>query len=133
MNVFSFNHYQVMIDYVHNEGGYLELKKYMDHLPNQRKVGIIGATGDRRDEDIQNIGAHAAQIFDEIIIRHDKDGRGRSNEELTRLLMQGIKTETKLPEVKVISDEFEAVNYALQHATTNTLVFYSPDNVFKSN
>ena len=40
--------------------------------------------------DIRSMGKYAAEMFDEIIIRHDKDGRGRTNEELTQLITQGI-------------------------------------------
>ncbi len=53
------------------------------------KVGIISGTGDRRDEDIREIGKIASTCFDEIIIRQDKNLRGRTAEEITNLLLEG--------------------------------------------
>ena len=54
------------------------------------KVGIISGTGDRRDEDIREIGRISAKNFDEIIIRQDKNLRGRTAEEIINLLVEGI-------------------------------------------
>ncbi|MDI1352319.1 MAG: Mur ligase family protein, partial [bacterium] len=132
MNVFNFNEFKVMIDYAHNEGAYKELKTYVSNVSSKRKIGIIGATGDRRPDDIRKIGSFAAEMFDEIIIRHDKDGRGKTNQQLTELLLQGILTTKVDAKVKVISDEFEAIRYVIDNATPETFVFYSPENVFNA-
>lgn len=132
MNIFNFNDYQIMIDYAHNEAAYIELKQYLSTLKNKRKIGIIGATGDRRPLDIQKIGYYAAQIFDEIIIKHDKNGRGSTNEYLTHLLMQGVVHSRLQPKVNVISDEFDAVKYAIDNTTPETFIFYAPEDVFKA-
>ena len=132
MNVFNFGHYKVMMDYAHNEAAFIELKHYLSKVICKNKVGIIGATGDRRPEDIQKIGYYSAQIFDEIIIRHDKDGRGRTNQELTNLLLQGIEYSGFQPKVKIISEEFEAIKYAMDHSILDTFIFYSVDDVFTS-
>jgi len=37
------------------------------------------------------MGMYPAQIFDEIIIRHDKDRRGRTDKEITRMILEGVK------------------------------------------
>ena len=37
-----------------------------------------------RRDDIKYMGMATAQMFDEILIRHDENGRGRSNEDRTR-------------------------------------------------
>ncbi|MDP3560141.1 MAG: cyanophycin synthetase [Legionellaceae bacterium] len=129
MNIFDFDHYKVMVDYAHNEASYLEIKKYLSTLDCTKKVGIIGATGDRRDEDIQKIGAYAALMFDEIIIRHDKDGRGKTNQQLTDLIMQGIRSSKLQPSMKIISDGFDAVQYAMSTAVPGTFIYYTVDDV----
>ncbi len=130
MNVFNFNRFKVMMDYAHNEAAFIELKHYLNKIICKKKVGIIGATGDRRAEDIQKIGYYSAQIFDDIIIRHDKNGRGRTNQELTNLLLQGIKNSGLQPKVTIISEEFEAIKYAMEHAIDDTFIFYTVDDVF---
>ncbi|MCP0912979.1 MULTISPECIES: cyanophycin synthetase [Legionella] len=131
MNLFQFDNFQVLLDYAHNEGAYIEIKKYLDSIKCNRKIGIISATGDRRPEDIQQLGYQSAQMFDEIIIRHNVDGRGRTNEELTDFLMEGIERFNPDANVKIISDEFEALHYAMDHATPGTFIFYSIDDVLK--
>ena len=42
-----------------------------------RAIGVIGIPGDRRDQDQRDYGALAATAFDEIIIREDRNLRGR--------------------------------------------------------
>jgi cyanophycin synthetase len=129
MNYFDFGTCKLMLDYAHNQGGYEELKAYASHVEASVKTGIIAATGDRRDQDIRKIGELAAEIFDNIIIRHDKDGRGRSNEQLTTLLLEGIRRIKPGMNVKVISDEFESIAYAIHHAKKNSWIFVNTDNV----
>jgi cyanophycin synthetase len=96
------------------------------------KIGIIAAVGDRREEDIRNIGAFSAQIFDELIIRHDKDLRGRTREQLTELIMEGVRQNKPDMPVKVISDEKEALTYAMQNAKPGSFITVCTDSVMES-
>lgn len=129
MNIFNFRDMQVMVDYVHNTDGFKELKEFVKRIDATEKVGIIGCAGDRRDEDIRTMGKLSAQIFDKIIIRHDRDGRGRTNDELTNLIWEGIKSERPDAPVEVISDEIEAIDFAMQHAVKGSFIINSSDNV----
>jgi cyanophycin synthetase len=129
MNHFQFTNFCLMLDYAHNEGGYGELKKYAAQVTASVKTGVIAAAGDRRDQDIRNLGALAAEIFDEIIIRHDKDGRGRTNEQITSLLTEGIRKIKPNMRVRIISDEIEAIAYAIMHAEKDSWVFVNTDEV----
>ena len=62
------------------------LGRFLSKIPDSPKVGVIAGVGDRRDEDTVNLGRLSAQMFDEIIIRHDRDMRGRSKENMNDLL-----------------------------------------------
>jgi len=119
-----------MIDYAHNEAGYLALKKYADQLNVSIKVGIIAAVASRPDKDIVNLGRLAAGIFDEIIIRHDAYNNGRTLEELNQLLYTGIKEVNPDIPVLSISNEFEAIKYAIDHAQDDSWVFVNSENVY---
>lgn len=130
MNVFDFEDFSLMIDYAHNEGGYKELKKYTDQLRVSIKVGIIAAVADRPDKDIVNLGQLAAGIFDEIIIRHDSYNSGRTLEEINRLLKKGILEIKPEMSVKIISNEFEAIKYAISHARKDAWIFVNAENVY---
>src|SRR5205085_2044492 len=69
MNIFKFSDFTVMIDYAHNPHGLRAVGKFIRSFDAPVKVGIIAGVGDRRDEDLINMGKEAACIFDDLIIR----------------------------------------------------------------
>jgi cyanophycin synthetase len=129
LNFFKFPDFDLIVDYAHNKHGFSELKKFLDKNDASEKTGIIAAVGDRRDEDIRNLGRYAATMFDNIIIRHDKDLRGRPEEEHSKLLIEGIREVNNSIPVKVIPDEKEAIHYAIDHACKNSLILACADTV----
>jgi len=132
MNIFNFKEFDFMIDYAHNKDGYSELKNFLDKTTASAKVGIIAVAGDRRDEDIRIIGSLSAEMFDEIIIRHDEDMRGRSEEDMTKLLIEGINRVNASLSVKVISDEMSAIQYAIDNANKNSFITLCTEKVNES-
>jgi cyanophycin synthetase len=128
MNVFEFKNFRLMIDYVHNTDGYIQMKKFMEQVSATKKTGIISATGDRRVEDIKNIGRYSAQMFDEIIIRHG-DNRGRTTEELSTMLSVGIREINSNIKVSIISNEIESIQHAIDHAQTGEFIFVCVDDI----
>lgn len=129
MNMFRFPKFTVMVDYAHNPDGFKELKKFIDKTEASQKIGIIACPGDRRDEDIKNMGAYSASMFDQIIIRHDKDLRGRTSENITDLLMQGIKSIHRDVPVNVVSDERDALKSAMANAQQDAFIVTLSDEV----
>jgi len=101
----------------------------MDGSP---KVGIISGTGDRRDEDIKEIGKIASTYFDEIIIRQDKYLRVRTAEEIVSLLLEGIKEGNGETPVEVIFNEKEAIMHAYNNAKPGSLITILADEVAES-
>ena len=132
MNVFQFKNFEFMIDYAHNTGGFNELKTFLNRTKATRKVGIITGVGDRRDEDIRNLGIFSGQMFNEIIIRHDKDMRGRTQEQITSLLIEGIKQESANASILIISDEMEAIQHSINHAQAGDFIVLCTDAVHES-
>jgi cyanophycin synthetase len=131
MNIFDFRSFKVMVDYAHNTDGFIHLKKYLEQSDASPKIGVIAAPGDRRDEDIRNAGACAASTFDEVIIKHDADGRGRTNAQITQLLMEGIQRVNPQLPVTVISNEKDAIYHAIEHARQGSLVVVWVDKVME--
>lgn len=129
VNLFHFPHFKVMLDYAHNPHGVRALGKLINSYNASVKVGVIAGVGDRRDEDIVALGVEAAKIFDHIIIRHDKDLRGRTKEEFDRLLTRGIKTVDSQKRITYLSDEGEAVNYVLTHAAENSFITFLCEDI----
>ncbi|MCO5284806.1 MAG: cyanophycin synthetase [Chitinophagaceae bacterium] len=123
LNIFDFKNFKFLVDFAHNPAGLSLLCDFVNKLESTRRVGIISGTGDRRDDDIREIGRISARNFDEIIIRQDKNLRGRTAEEIVALLIEGIdeaKT-TDIP-VTVIQKEKEAIIHAYNNATPGSIV-----------
>lgn len=111
LNFFHFKNFTFLADFAHNPHGLKLLCDFVSKLDYKTKIGVISGTGDRRDEDIRELGEISAHYFDEIIIRCDKNLRGRTAEEIIQLLKEGIeKVNPKVP-TKVIANENEALEY----------------------
>jgi cyanophycin synthetase len=115
LNFFNFKEFTVLADFAHNPHGLKLLCDFISKLDHTIKVGIISGTGDRRDEDIRELGEISAQYFDEIIIRCDKNLRGRTADEIIDLLKQGIEKVNSTIPIMIIPDENEALEYIYTH------------------
>ncbi|NNK81154.1 MAG: cyanophycin synthetase, partial [Flavobacteriales bacterium] len=129
LNLFKFKDFRVMLDYAHNPAGLEALSDLVTKMEGTPKVGIIAGVGDRRDEDTRAIGAIAAKMFDEIIIRQDRHLRGRDEEELIALLKEGVDSVDSNKPCTIIPSEAEAITYAIENAKKGSLVVISSDVV----
>jgi cyanophycin synthetase len=116
-----------MIDYAHNTHGLRAIGKFLNSVEASLKVGIIAGVGDRRDEDIISLGTAAAEIFDEIIIRQDKNLRGRTEQEIIDLMTQGIYAIAPNKKITVIKKEGEAIDYAISNAIKDSFIVITSD------
>lgn len=123
LNLFSFKHFKFLVDFAHNQAGLQLLGDFISKMEGSPKVGIISGTGDRRDEDIRDLGKISAQYFDEIIIRQDKHLRGRTAEEIVQLLIEGIDaSKTREIPITIIYNEKEAIMHAYNNAKPGSLI-----------
>lgn len=129
LNMFKFSNFDVMIDYAHNVDGFKHLKNFLSKIPASSMIGVLSATGDRRDEDIRNVGVYAAEMFDVVILRLDKDLRGNTSEHIHRVVLEGIHSVEKNVDVLFIPEEAKAVEFALAIATEKSLVVLLPDDI----
>ena len=127
LNLFKFNDFSILLDYAHNPAGMRALQKFTDELEATVKVGIIAGIGDRREEDNNEMGAIAAEMFDEIIIRQDKRLRGKTEEELIKMLDDGIKKKDPNKKTLIIPSEKEAITYAVKNAKKGSLIILCSD------
>jgi cyanophycin synthetase len=122
MNIFDFKDYKVLIDFAHNPAGFTGIKEFLSTVDSPMKIGIITGTGDRRDEDIRNLGRLSAEMFDHIIIRQDKFLRGREADDIVRLLVEGIKGSDPNKSYEYIPKEVEALKHAFTLAKPGTYI-----------
>lgn len=127
LNLFEFKNFTVLLDYAHNPAGMRALKQFVDSFEATVKVGVIAGIGDRRVEDNNEIGSIAAQMFDEIIIRQDKQLRGKTENELIEMLHDGIKMHDPNMKTTIIPSEKEAIIFAIDHAIPGSLIVLSSD------
>ncbi|MEO6916458.1 MAG: Mur ligase family protein, partial [Chitinophagaceae bacterium] len=123
LNLFQFKNFQFLVDFAHNPAGLNLLGEFVQKMEGSPKIGIISGTGDRRDEDIRELGNISARFFDEIIIRQDRHLRGRTAENIVDLLVEGINEgkQKDIP-VKIILKEQEAIMYAYNNAKPGSLI-----------
>ncbi|KOY87530.1 cyanophycin synthetase [bacterium 336/3] len=129
MNIFSFKHFKVMIDFAHNPAGYKGIKDFLTSIESPYKIGIIAGVGDRRDQDIIDCATIAAQMFDHIIIRQERHLRGRKEEEILDLILKGIKTSKRKVTYEVIPKEIEAIKHSISIAKEGTFIVALSDVV----
>lgn len=129
MNLINVANFHVLLDYAHNPASYQALGQFVENWSTGERIGVIGAPGDRRDQDFQKLGELSAQIFDRIIIKEDDDNRGRKRGEVAALIQAGIKQEKPDFPYEIILDEQRAIETALLKATENSLVVILPDKV----
>src|SRR3546814_6423987 len=79
LNIIDDHPFRVLIDYAHNPAslealGFLISQMRVDH---GKVIVMVSIPGDRRDEDIVEMGRLSAGIFDLIVLREGPDGSGR--------------------------------------------------------
>ena len=132
LNVFDGHGFRVILDYAHNPAGLRALGEMIRKMrPRHRRViGMVNIPGDRRDEDMHEMGALAARYFDEIIFREDPARRGRRPGEIVALLAEGALS-TGFPQERIrrIFNEDEAAEACLGSAEPGDLVVLTPTDV----
>jgi cyanophycin synthetase len=127
LNMFKFKDFTILLDYAHNPAGMRALKDFTDQIEATLKVGIIAGIGDRREEDTNEMGAIAAEMFDEVIIRQDKNLRGKSEQEIIKMLHDGILAKDPNKKTTIIPSEREAILHAVRNATKGSLIVLCSD------
>ena len=135
MNLFNLGRYHALVDYAHNPAGYAAVGSFVKNWPGHA-IGVVGGPGDRRDEDLMELGKLSATFFDRIIVKEDDDTRGRPWGDAAEFIVQGIEqantaTNAVVPH-SIMLNEAEAIEWALDNAPDNALVTIFPDDVSRA-
>jgi cyanophycin synthetase len=150
LNLLEVGGTRVVIDYCHNVDGMRQLADFVNRMMVEpqtragvlgarsapprtgRAIGVIGIPGDRRDDDQRMYGALAATAFDEILIREDRNLRGRAPGETANNVVAGIREArdggARAARVEKILDEPSAVRAALRRSAPGDLVVVCADD-----
>ena len=132
MNVHDGHGFRVIMDYAHNPAALRAVGDLLGRLrpSHGRVIGMVSIPGDRRDEDLREMGAIATEIFDQIVFRERPDGRGREAGEVLRLMAEGALQAGCPPErITKVLGEPEAVEACLAMARPGDLVVLLPTKV----
>lgn len=110
-NLYEINERKVILDYGHNTDGYRAIFKALKGMDHNNLIGVIGIPGDRSNDMAKEIGMISSANLDKIIIKEDKDRRGREKGEICNLIKEGIDKEK---DCKIILDESKALIEALK-------------------
>ncbi|WP_104106531.1 cyanophycin synthetase [Nocardioides sp. 616] len=141
LNEVEVNGVNVIVDYCHNAPGMRMLGDFVDRLGESMesshdlarpsRIGIIATAGDRRDEDMRELGHVAAQHFDVLVVREDDSLRGRERGEVASLVAEGVRTAmeagARCKRIETVLDEISAVRRAMSHANRGDLVVVCVD------
>jgi len=130
MNFISFRGFDVLIDYAHNPRAYMNIFDLISKLEYKRRLLILDAVGDRRDEDIEQLSIISSTYSDHVVIYEDKDLRGRQPGDIAAVLKKGF-ANARYQESKIeqVLDEQEALDRTLQMARPGDLVIYMTGRV----
>ena len=129
MNVFDEHPFKVIVDYGHNAPAVDLMAQLAQRLDVAgRRLVVLAAPGDRRDQDILDIARAAAGRFDHYVCRRDDRPRGRGHDEVPKLLREGLLANgVPADRIDVVPDEREAHEHALRLAQPGDLVLLFAD------
>src|SRR5262245_28362494 len=147
LNVFDLDGVKVLIDYAHNAAGLETLGDFVERLTTDAptgarpgeaswsanlRVAVVATAGDRRDEDMRQLGRVAATYFDDVIIREDKNTRGRKRGETAELILEGVNeamaSGARAGNAEIVVDEMDATRRALDRSRPGDLVVLCVDH-----
>ncbi len=131
MNIFDEHPFKVILDYGHNPAAISAMVNLSQQLEaGGRRIVVLSAPGDRRDQDIQEIASISAGNFELYICRRDDSTRGRGPDEVPRILEQTLlENGVSSDQILVIPDEVEALQRALTEADAGDLLLVFGDAI----
>jgi cyanophycin synthetase len=133
-NVFDKLPFKVILDYGHNPAAVQAMADLCGKLEvTGRRICVVAAPGDRRDEDIKEIARIVGRSFDHLILRRDDDPRGRGPDEVPRMMEQALLAAGFPAEkMELIPEEPRAVDHALKRARRGDLLLILADKPTRS-
>lgn len=134
MNVYDEHPFKVVMDYAHNAHAVGMMADLAQRLEvTGRRIVVVAAPGDRRDEDIQDIARAVAGRFDHYVVKRDDGLRGRDGDEVPRIIARALQAagvaETAIEQ---IPDEQQAIDAALRMGRPGDLVLVFADALARS-
>jgi cyanophycin synthetase len=121
-NLYRLNGGHVMVDYGHNTEAFNAICRMASNWHDRRVTGIIGVPGDRADSLIDRAARAAARGFNKVIVKEDRDLRGRKRGDVANILCKAINETSPSTECEVVLDETEALRRAVRQMVKNEVI-----------
>jgi cyanophycin synthetase len=147
LNLMDLGGVRILVDYAHNPAGLASVGDFVERMTSgtpdltppgapswaaHLRVAVVASAGDRRDDDMREVGRVAARYFDEVIVREDVRTRGRERGETAALIVEGVKEAraagARAGHVEIVTDELEAAKRAIDRARPGDLVVLCVDH-----
>ncbi|MFL5477768.1 MAG: Mur ligase family protein, partial [Gemmatimonadaceae bacterium] len=123
---------RVVVDYAHNPAAIRGLIDFVKGVDANRRIGVIAAPGDRRDDDLREVGRIASSL-DYVIVKEDQDLRGREQGGTAQFIIDGLLDGGMAEDqFETIYSEPEAIAAAMLQMQDNDLVVVLADHVSES-
>src|SRR5881275_2407854 len=120
---------RVLVDYAHNPSAIRGLLEFVESMDASRRIGVVAAPGDRRDEDLREFGRIVSRL-DYVIVKEDADRRGRDRGGVAEMIVEGLLDGgMNEDQFETILTEPEAVDQAMKLMKDNDLVVLLADDV----
>jgi cyanophycin synthetase len=129
LNLMRVHNGRVLVDYAHNAAAISGLMEFVQSIDANRRIGVVTAPGDRRDDDLRAVGRLAASL-DYVIVKEDIHRRGREAGRIADLIIDGLRDGgLSEKQYETIFDEQSAITCAMQRMKDNDLVIILADDV----
>jgi cyanophycin synthetase len=114
VNLLQAGNGQILVDYAHNPAAVSGLMELVRATPANRRIGVVTVPGDRRDDNLREVGRHCA-CLDHVILKEDSDLRGRQRGEIAGLIAEGLRGAGVSPEsIEIVLSEADAVSRGVE-------------------
>lgn len=141
MNQVNVHNIDVFVDYCHNAAAMRVLGEFVERYAKSKagaadlgkisRIGMVATAGDRRDDDMRELGAIAAEHFDVIVVREDQRLRGRRPGETAGLIAEGAKQRmaqgARCQQVETVLDEVAAVRHVMARSNPGDIAVLCVD------
>ncbi|HKQ72436.1 MAG TPA: cyanophycin synthetase [Blastocatellia bacterium] len=111
-----------LLDYGHNPDAFTAICQMAAKWKGRRVTGVIGVPGDRDNLVVEQAGRAAARGFERIIIKEDRDLRGRRKGEIADLLRRAVISEAPGRDCRIVLDEIAALRTAIDEIEQDDVI-----------
>ena len=133
LNINDDHGFRVIVDYAHNPAALKALGEVVHHMRKNyiNVIGTVNTPGDRRDDDIREVGRIAATYLDTVVFREQPDRRGRAPGVINAFLIEGaLSTGFDAEDILCTEMEEDAIDICLAKAKPGDLVVLTPSDVY---